>query len=101
MQYSAHISEKAGRLGKGVAHTLEAVVFAIIANPFAIVAAGIFAWLLVHVLTEMWHFHTSGFGWQFGDVLRCGACVTALFFFTLLAAGHVVLTIIALWPSDR
>ena len=101
MRQSGHPPQKAGRLSKGVVRTLRAVIFAIVVNPFAIVAAGVSGWLLVLTITGVWHSRMDSSGWEFCEVLSYGACITALTFFTFLAVGHVVLTIITGWAGDR
>jgi hypothetical protein len=99
MRYSSHMPRRVGRLGQSIARTAEAVLFAIIVDPFALVAAALFVWLLAHTLAGVWHFHANGFG--LCEVLSCGACITALCFLILLAVGHFVLTILAVRLSDR
>jgi hypothetical protein len=101
MRSSGDPAQEANWLGKGVARTLRAVLFAVIVNPFAIVAAGILAWLLVHAVTGTFHYHVDSAGWEFREVLSCGICITALTFLTFLAIGHVVLTIIAGWAGNQ
>ena len=90
-----------GRAGDLVKRSLRVLLCVVFLNPFAVVAAIVVGWVLMHFVAGLHNSLNGHHTWCVCDAVGCCACLGAMTLLVMLATGSVILTAIIGWRGPE